>query len=670
MINRDSPLSGGTTLRFIVICLLVCLMLVGAVSAVTFSTFTPTPTIKLYNIPTTTPTPAPGTLQIHKNAVYGDLYVDNLLITNASGRTDISLSKNPGWFTIVQQNPVFLSGSDVYPATESSVSKTVQVNSGQTTSVTLTAHAMGKIYINSLNPTGGVLTINNQISDPRNNIWAFGPPGMNMVSYTKTGYTPYSTTINLHELETVRLDITLQPIAAFAAPADPTIVSNKPVVVQGHSFSLTITSTPSTDYYLYTTNVPLAPGTSYPLIRASQVSVDISNNTRLLIATQISNSRSFANYPGTVAKIRTSTLGLRTVEFSTGTSTDTGTGGKYFTYELYDPNDPLSSGQVAVRVDPLVDANFVASPLSGENPLTIQFTDTSTGNPDTWSWNFGDGTAAATTRNPVHTYGNPGTYSLTLTASSGVAGTSTESRENYIVVTNPGSNPAAPVPAPAGISPATGALVITSTPVGAGVFLENKVMGVTPLTISDINPGTYSLKLVMTGFSDYSTMVTVNAGQSTEINADLATPRQQPTTQQPVTSQPTGTGPATNSPASSGAGSLSVTTIPPGAKFYIDDVMGGVTPATIPGLAAGPHTIRLVMDGYEEIVVTVTIIPDQTQEYRTSLSPETTLPGGVNIPGLNKVPGFESGLALAGLCISGVVRWIFYKDQIKQDQMT
>jgi PKD repeat protein len=266
----------------------------------------------------------------------------------------------------------------------------------------------------------------------------------------------------------------------------------------------------------------------------------------------------------------------------------------------------------------------------------------------------------------VHTYGNPGIYSVTLTASSAVAGTSTKSRENYIAVTNPGSNPAVPAQAAAGISPTTGAMVIGSTPGSAGVFLEGKVMGATPLTISDIHPGTYSLKLVMAGYPDYSTIVTVTAGQSTVINVDLASPRQQPTAQQPVTQQPVTslspvTGSTTNSQTPSGAGSLSVTTRPPGAKVYVDDVMGGVAPATIPGLSAGPHTIRLVMDGYEEMVGTVTIIPGQTQEYSTSLSPKSTLPGGVNIPGLNKVPGFESGVALAGLCICGVVLWIFSK---------
>jgi PKD repeat protein len=61
-------------------------------------------------------------------------------------------------------------------------------------------------------------------------------------------------------------------------------------------------------------------------------------------------------------------------------------------------------------------ASFTASPTSGTAPLTVQFTDTSTGSPTAWAWSFGDGTTS-TAQNPTHTYTNPGTYTATLTAS-------------------------------------------------------------------------------------------------------------------------------------------------------------------------------------------------------------------------------------------------------------
>ena len=46
-------------------------------------------------------------------------------------------------------------------------------------------------------------------------------------------------------------------------------------------------------------------------------------------------------------------------------------------------------------------------------PPLVQFTDLSTGYPDSWFWQFGDGTSSSE-QNPVHTYYDPGTYGVSL----------------------------------------------------------------------------------------------------------------------------------------------------------------------------------------------------------------------------------------------------------------
>ena len=61
-------------------------------------------------------------------------------------------------------------------------------------------------------------------------------------------------------------------------------------------------------------------------------------------------------------------------------------------------------------------AAFTTSSSTGEAPLLVRFTDTSMGTPTTWSWSFGDGTTSAE-QHPTHTYAEPGTYTVTLTAS-------------------------------------------------------------------------------------------------------------------------------------------------------------------------------------------------------------------------------------------------------------
>jgi len=60
-------------------------------------------------------------------------------------------------------------------------------------------------------------------------------------------------------------------------------------------------------------------------------------------------------------------------------------------------------------------AAFTATPVNGKAPLTVTFTDTSTGSPTSWLWDFGD-SGTSTAKNPVHTYGSAGTYNVKLTA--------------------------------------------------------------------------------------------------------------------------------------------------------------------------------------------------------------------------------------------------------------
>ncbi|MDI6782921.1 MAG: PKD domain-containing protein [bacterium] len=75
-------------------------------------------------------------------------------------------------------------------------------------------------------------------------------------------------------------------------------------------------------------------------------------------------------------------------------------------------------------------ANFYGTPTSGVAPLPVYFYDTSSGTPSSWLWTFGDG-ASSTTKNPVHTYTNPGVYPVTLVVSNNY-GSSTITKSNYI----------------------------------------------------------------------------------------------------------------------------------------------------------------------------------------------------------------------------------------------
>ncbi len=80
-------------------------------------------------------------------------------------------------------------------------------------------------------------------------------------------------------------------------------------------------------------------------------------------------------------------------------------------------------------------ANFTADPSAGNVPLEVAFTDTSTSGSSPivqWQWDFGDGGGSAV-QNPVHTYTDPGTYSVSLTVTT-ASGSNTRTREDLITV--------------------------------------------------------------------------------------------------------------------------------------------------------------------------------------------------------------------------------------------
>jgi 3-phytase len=90
------------------------------------------------------------------------------------------------------------------------------------------------------------------------------------------------------------------------------------------------------------------------------------------------------------------------------------------------------TGYVVVSAVPV--AAFVGAPVSGNAPLTVNFTDQSTGNPTSWSWSFGDG-KASTLQNPSHQYTTPGTYKVKLSVTN-ACGNDSESKSDYVTVIN------------------------------------------------------------------------------------------------------------------------------------------------------------------------------------------------------------------------------------------
>jgi len=79
---------------------------------------------------------------------------------------------------------------------------------------------------------------------------------------------------------------------------------------------------------------------------------------------------------------------------------------------------------------------FTASPRYGANPLTVHFTDQSTGmsSISTWFWEFGDGTQSYQS-NPIHQYTLSGIFDVTLTITS-ADGSDTANYKDFVYVSD------------------------------------------------------------------------------------------------------------------------------------------------------------------------------------------------------------------------------------------
>ncbi len=93
-------------------------------------------------------------------------------------------------------------------------------------------------------------------------------------------------------------------------------------------------------------------------------------------------------------------------------------------------NSQKKTGIITVYLPPV--ANFSATPVSGNQPLTVTFSDLSENQPLSWLWDFGDG-STSTSQNPAHAYIIAGNYTVNLTVTN-PAGSSSLTRADSITV--------------------------------------------------------------------------------------------------------------------------------------------------------------------------------------------------------------------------------------------
>jgi hypothetical protein len=194
---------------------------------------------------------------------------------------------------------------------------------------------------------------------------------------------------------------------------------------------------------LYSAVIDPAAGFAYFGSHAGVVKIDLATFTRVgalilggdLTSAMIDPANGFAcfamnTHPSSVYKVNLNPstvagevdLGMGSVW--TGVM-DPANGYAYFSGQ--DSSDLAVIAKIDLGYNIAPTAGFTWSPTNPTKGQPVQITDTSAGSPTSWSWSFGD-SSTSTDQNPVHTFANPGTYTVRLQVSN-ASGTSTTSNQ-------------------------------------------------------------------------------------------------------------------------------------------------------------------------------------------------------------------------------------------------
>ena len=160
---------------------------------------------------------------------------------------------------------------------------------------------------------------------------------------------------------------------------------------------------------------------------------------------------------------------------------------------------------------------------------------------------------------------------------------------------------------------ATGAIAVASNPSGASICLDDQCWGMlykTPDTIYDVEPGRHEVELSLVGYEKWSKEVRVTADRTLHVHATL-TPKPTPPPPPPAT------------------GAIGIDSSPSHATIELDGetFVGPIsaTPATIPDLSPGTHTIKLSHEGYHDWgPKEVTVTAGKTKHVHATLTPIQT----------------------------------------------
>ncbi|MHB1414758.1 MAG: PEGA domain-containing protein [Chloroflexota bacterium] len=116
---------------------------------------------------------------------------------------------------------------------------------------------------------------------------------------------------------------------------------------------------------------------------------------------------------------------------------------------------------------------------------------------------------------------------------------------------------------------------VTSQPAGAEVYLDDSLVGTTPIAVQNVEPGKqHSLRLKLPNHQEWTQEITTTPGEKASVSAKLVA----------LTAE------------------LNVTSTPPQAKVYLDGAERGQTPLVLKEVPVGQHEVKVAQQGFDDWV--------------------------------------------------------------------
>ena len=150
----------------------------------------------------------------------------------------------------------------------------------------------------------------------------------------------------------------------------------------------------------------------------------------------------------------------------------------------------------------------------------------------------------------------------------------------------------------------TGTIVIRSTPSNAGVTVNGRWRGRTPLAVEDLPLARHEVRVVQPGYAVARQAVTLTSDDADQtVTVRLERQARSASGGRPTEAEET---PA-RSPAGELTGSVFVDSRPRGAKVFIDSKEVGTTPLSIPNIRIGSRVVRLELPDHRTWTSTATV---------------------------------------------------------------